>query len=214
MSIRVAITDDHLMLVKGLKDTLATNKNIEIIATYTSGNALLAGLQQTQPDVLLLDIHLPDKTGIELAPIILQKYPAIRILILSGADSFFQIKDMIKQGCLGYLLKSTTDQPTLLQAIESVYKGNVFLDPTIREDLLNSMLKDEKGMNAASAKLTKREIEILKFIVAEYSNQDIADRLFLSLRTVENHRFNIIQKLGVKNTVGLIRKAMELGLMN
>lgn len=213
MPIKVAITDDHLMLIKGLKETFATHPGIEVIATYTNGASLLAGLQKEQPDVLLLDVQLPDTTGNELAHVIREKYPSIRILILSGVDSFFHIKDLIKQGCLGYLLKSTTDTTTLLKAVEDVYAGNMFLDPTIREQLLNSMLKDERGYNNATTKLTKREIEILKYIIAEYTNQEIADRLFLSLRTVENHRFNLLQKLDVKNTVGLVKKAMQLGLV-
>lgn len=214
MPIKVAITDDHLMLIQGLKDTLSTNPGIEVIAAYTTGAALLAGLQHISPDVLLLDVQMPDKTANELAPVILQNYPAVRILILSGMDSFFNIKELIKQGCMGYLLKGTTDQEILFKAIESVYENNLFLDPSIREELLNSMLQGTKSANAASSKLTKREIEVLRYIVAEYNNQEIADRLFLSLRTVENHRFNILQKLDVKNTVGLVKKALQLGLID
>jgi len=212
MPIRVIITDDHLLLIKGIKEALEADKDIEVTGTYTSGAQLLSALSHQQPDVLLLDVHLPDNTGSDLAIRILKQYPNQRILILSGEGSVFQIREMLQQGCMGYLLKSTTNQPILVEAVKEVASGNLFLDPSLKDQVLNLMIREQKPQNNTPKKLTRRETEILQFIVDECSTQEIADKLFLSPRTVENHRFNILQKLGAKNTVALVKIALQMGL--
>lgn len=204
------ITDDHLLLINGIRQTLETNPDFEVIGTYTSAASLLEGLQVRQPDVLILDIQLPDNNSSQLAHNVLQQFPDIRILVLSGFDSSFYVKDMLQQGCLGYLLKTTTDPAILLKAVQEVSDGRLFLDASLKDLLLHNMIR--KNKSNSPQKLTQREKQILGLIVEECSTQEIAEKLFLSPRTVENHRFNILQKLGVKNTVGLVKAALQMGL--
>ncbi len=210
MHIRIAIIDDHPMVISGLKSLLYYYKNIEIIATYTEGTELLQGLVREQPDVLLLDICMPGKTGNELTRIISQKYPDIRILALTSLDVSYHVKDMLDHGCLGYLLKKT-DQQTLIHAIEEVYIGHQYIDDSLKEQMVEVMMNTRKAGGIPS--LTRREKEILQYVASGLTNADIAKKLFLSLRTVKNHRFNLLQKLDVKNSAELIKIAMEAGLV-
>ncbi len=214
MPIQIAITDDHPLVVDGLLNAFKESPDIVVLNTYRSGAQLLEGLKSACPDVLLLDLQLPDTTGVVLAPQILALYPEIRILILSGVDDIQQVQAMIDMGCMGYLLKTTTDQQLLLQAISEVYRYTVFMDPQLKDELLRNILNSKKKDNNKVPDLTRREKEILQLIVSEYNNQEIADKLFLSLRTVENHRYNLLQKLNAKNTVSLVKMAINMNLVN
>jgi DNA-binding NarL/FixJ family response regulator len=211
MGIKVAITDDHPLVIQGLENLLSGYPQIEVVATYRSGEELLQGLAHTHPDILLLDIQLPDKTGNELARIISKKYPCVKILALTSMETMFHVKDMMQHGCMGYLTKHTEPE-TLITAIEQVYKGELFLEPHLQKLLLASMTK-ANVQSAQLTPLTRREKEVLQLIAAEHTSQEIADKLFLSLRTVESHRLSIMQKLGVKNSIGLVKAAMQMGLV-
>lgn len=211
--IKVAITDDHPVVIDGLCTALQAQQDIKITGTYKNGAELFTGLKKELPDVLLLDLQLPDKNGGELVPLLLKQYPGLHILILSGMESLPYIKEMIQKGCKGYLLKSTTNQSLLLTAIQQVYAGDVFLDASVKEQMLREMLVSKRKASQISPKITQREKEVLQLIIRECSNQQIADRLFISLRTVETHRYNLLQKLDVKNTAGLLRVAGEMGLL-
>lgn len=209
--IKIALTDDHQMVLEGLQKVLEPAADIEVTGAYRCAKDLFTGLKKVVPDVLLLDVQLPDMTGLEVAKIIRQEYLDMKILVLSGIESHYYIMDLIKQGCNGYLLKSTTDNRLLLEGVRSVYNGELFLDPSMKQTVLQEMLRAKRRKNA-SPKLTEREKEVLQLIIKEYGNQEIADKLFISLRTVENHRYNLLQKLDVKNTVGLVKAAMQMGL--
>lgn len=209
--IQVAITDDHPLVLAGLKDMLKSFNDIQITGLYSSGAALLEGLEHEQPDILLLDIQLPDKKGWELAAIISNQYPMVKILAITSFDATGYVKSMMRSGCKGYLLKNT-DQQTLVKAIRMVYDGEEYIEPAIKEQMLQNIMHFKKASRNELPVLTRREKEILKLIIEEHTSQQIADKLCLSLRTIENHRFNIQQKLQVKNTVGLIKIAIEMGL--
>jgi DNA-binding NarL/FixJ family response regulator len=214
MPIRLTITDDHPLVVSGLQNILRTCQQVEVISTFTSGEELLEGLKKEQPEVLLLDLQMPGKAGPELVSIIKKSYPAIRILILTGQEASYYAQDMLQHGCLGYLLKSTTDQRILINAIEEVYQGKIFVEASIKEELLYDMLKLKKQTDNITDNITRREKEILQFIVAGYKSQEIAEKLFLSIRTIDSHRLSLLQKLNVKNTAGLIKIAMQLKLVD
>lgn len=210
MNIRIAIADDHPMIIGGVQNMLSNYSHITLMGIYSNGVELMAGLEQAQPDVLLLDIQLPGKTGDELAPLILKKYPEIRILTLTNLDSSLYIHNMLRQGVHGYVLK-TSDPTTVVKGIEHVYAGEQFLDPAIQEKLERFMVSMKKE-SFLKPKLTSREKEILRLIVNGDTSQEIADKLFISLRTVEYYRLNILLKLDVKNTAALVKKALTLGL--
>jgi len=210
--IRIAIADDHPMVINGLKDMLATQSNIIIESTYLNGADLLKGLELSEPDVLLLDIRMPGESGIEIAPFILKQYPRVRILILTNFDNTLYVHTLLNAGVQGYLLKNT-DQNTLVEAIQCIYNGGQFLKDDIRGKL-EQYRKSLKRNTTSKVVLTPREKDILQLIAKEYSNQEIADHLSLSLRTVENYRLNLSLKLEAKNTAGLLLKAIELGILN
>lgn len=211
MKIRIALTDDHLMILNGLKSMLLHYPHLELIACYQSGAALLEGLEKDQPDVLLLDLQLPDRTGDELTRIISRKYPDTRIVILTSHDSVFLIKTLMNNGASGYLLK-TADPELLLQAIETVYEGKKFLPEELKDRILNDSLKLKNNI-ADLNDLTAREKDILKLIAEECTSTEIAQKLNLSTRTVENYRLGLMQKLDARNMIGLVKKAIQLGLL-
>lgn len=205
--INVAIVDDQVIILNGLQKILAEADHINVSALYNNGDQLLEGLETSQPDVLLLDIQMPGKSGIELAAIISKKYPAVKMIALTNVDVLTQMKQMLQKGCLGYLLKDVSPE-ILVNAIETVHSGQQFLNENLKKQLLSSLSgQDDKQL------ITRREKEILKLILEENTNQDIANKLFLSLRTVENHRNNLLQKLNVKNTAGLVKIALQEGLV-
>lgn len=213
MSIKLVITDDHPLAIAGLQNMLNNVSNMEITATYQDAASLLEGLKLQQPDILLLDVLLPDQKGNEIAAFISLTYPQVRIIALTSLDAPIHIRSMMREGCKGYVLKNT-DKPSLIQAIEEVYNGNEYIEPSLKEKMLHNVIHYRKLSSGKSPNLTHREKEILGLIVAEYTSQQIADKLYLSLRTVETHRFNLQKKLAVNNTIGLVKIAIQLGLID
>jgi len=209
--IRIAITDDHPGMLKGLQGMLEGYTHLKVTALYPNGKALLAGLQQQAPDVLLLDVHLPDITGDELTRIIAHRYPDVKILILTSHDNIFFIRSLLRNGALGYILK-TAEEEVLTAAIESVYAGIQFLSPEVKDTLVKDTLRLKQTF-ATQSELTPREKDIIRLIAEEYTSQEIAEKLLLSTRTVNNYRLGLMQKLDVKNMAGLIRKAIQMGLV-
>lgn len=211
MKIKIAIADDHPIVTEGLKKLLQSQQHFEVAATYSTGEALLAGLEQAQPDVLLLDLNFPDAKGSELIRVIAPKYPRLRVLALSSVEHIGEIKEMLQNGCSGYLLKNVA-LPVLVDAIEKVHAGEEFLEPHIKEQLFNAMLR-KAPQKSFTGELTQREKKILELIAQGQTNMQIAKQLFLSYRTIQNNRLSLYQKLGVHNTPELIKEALQQGLI-
>jgi DNA-binding NarL/FixJ family response regulator len=211
MTIKVAITDDHPIVANGLKKILDDFENINVVAVYATGNDMLKEVGTSLPDVMLLDMNLPDLEGPDLARQLLKKFPAIKIVVLTSSDVTVQVKKMLQIGCQGYLLKDSDDK-TIVEAIEAVYNGGQFLSPVIQQQLVNDMFRNKNQKQ--NTLLTRREKEVLQLITQEFTNQEIADKLFISLHTVDNHRSSLLQKLDAKNTAGLVKKAIENGLVD
>lgn len=211
MSIKVTMADDHPVVLKGLQKILEEDGNITVLDRCSNGDDLLNILKKRQPDVLLLDIQMPGKQGAELSKIISETYPNIPILTLTNLNQSFHVRDMFMNGAKGYVLK-TSDPFILMQAIESVHEGRQYIDPILREQMVHDMLESKSNTDGTPI-LTKREKEILQHIANELTSQEIAKKLFISLSAVENHRLNLLFKLNAKNAVGLVKKAMNLGLI-
>ncbi|WP_423999397.1 response regulator [Maribacter sp. IgM3_T14_3] len=208
----MAILDDHSMVLRGIETMLEDSDIITISATYNLGKQLLGELENNVPNVLLLDINLPDSNGIDLCKELTKKYPDLAIIGLSNYCEIGFIKNMLRNGAKGYLLKNTGKQE-LITAITTVHKGANYLPRNIQDILLNDSIGSPSQISFIP-KLTRREKEVLILIAKEHINQEIADLLFISSKTVESHRNNLIQKLGVRNTAGLIRVAIEKGLLS
>jgi DNA-binding NarL/FixJ family response regulator len=208
--IKIAITDDHTIVIEGIKTMLKLSKEIEVVQSFENLKDTFENLSDTV-EVLLLDINLPDGSGIEACKELLKRHSDLKIIALTNFEDSIFIKQILKNGALGYLLKNTS-KSELTEAIVQVKKGKRFLPKKISDILLN----DSIGLENSSyfiPKLTVREKEILALIIKEFTTDEIANELFVSIKTVESHRSNLIQKLGVKNSAGLVRVAFEKGLM-
>lgn len=209
--IDIAITDDHIIVIEGIHNMLKLNKEIVIVQTFTNITDTLNHLNSST-QVLLLDINLPDGNGINACKDLLQKFPDLHIIALTNFEDVVFIKQMIKNGAMGYLLKNT-GKAELEMAIKRVMKGERYLPTNIQELLLNESLGKANASAFFIPKLTCREKEVLQLIIKEYTTEEIATQLFISVKTIESHRSNLIQKLGVKNSAGLVRVAFEKGLV-
>jgi DNA-binding NarL/FixJ family response regulator len=201
MAIRIFITDDHYMVVEGIRSLLQHQKNIEWMGHAMNAASCLAFLQKQPIDVLLLDINLPDKSGIDLCREVKQSYPDIHIIGLSSFNQLSFIEKMMSNGASGYVLKNAT-QEELIDAIESVVQGRVFLSTEVA-----SIVK--KGADSKIPVITRREKEILGLIADGLTNNAIAEKLFISTTTVDTHRKSLLAKFEVKNTATLIRQAIQ-----
>ena len=209
--IEIAITDDHTIVIEGIRTMLKSNKEIVISNSFTNLNDTFNGLDKSIK-VLLLDINLPDGNGITACKDLLQKFPNLHIIALTNFEDVSFIKQIIKNGAMGYLLKNT-GKNELVTAIKTVLEGERYLPQNIQEMLLNESLGKASTSSFFIPKLTSREKEILDLIIKEYTTEEIAEKIFISIKKVESHRSNLIQKLGVKNSAGLVRVAFEKGLI-
>lgn len=208
--IHICLIDDHPLVLEGVKTMLIAAGKDFVIHTFLHSSLLLTFLEKEKADVILMDINLSDDIdGVELCKIVKKKHPKIKIIALSNFHQAALIRNMLKSGADGYLLKNTT-LLELTSAIERVLQGEIYLS-----DEIKSQMRDKSHASLDFIpKLTRREKEILALIIAENTTAEIADKLFLSSNTIETHRMNLIQKLGVKNTAGLVRISIERGLLD
>jgi two-component system, NarL family, response regulator NreC len=213
--IRVFITDDHEIYLEGLSLLLEKQEGIEVIGTATSGKALLEQIRDLQADILLLDVYLPDLGEEEILQQIRSIRPDLRIIYLTLLRGTRYIHKLSKYNIQGYILKNAS-LDELLQALRSVCDGGSYFSKDIHigdrdEDFRNTITIEDKQIDEI---LSRRELEVLRLICKEYSNAEIADKLYLSVSTVETHRKNLIAKLGVNNTVGLVKFALRNNLID
>ena len=210
--IRVFIIDDHKMFIDGVSLLLENNQDIALVGYATGVKEAISQLDEDAIDVLLLDINMPDINGVEACKIFTKSYPNIKTIAITMHKESSLIKLMLENGAKGYILKNA-GQEELVEAIRSVYKGNLFLDNTVNTIVINSMANQQRKKNTSPfPTLTRREKEIINLILHEYTTQEIADKLFISFGTVETHRRNMMIKLGARNTAGLVRIALEYEL--
>ncbi|MBW1295910.1 response regulator [Aquimarina litoralis] len=211
MRTKIAITDDHKIVLQGIQTMLESTDEVTIVGLYTNGKQTLETISKDNPDILLLDINLPDINGIQLCKQLKQLQSKLKIIAISNYDETSFIKRMLSNGADGYLLKNT-DKLELLSAFKTVLEDGKYIQRDIEKKLLNESLgmKTSKG---SLVKLTRREKEVLEAIAEELTTQEISEKLFVSVKTIETHRMNIMSKLGAKNSVGIIKKAIEKGLL-
>lgn len=204
---KIFLTDDHAILLGGLIKILSVEDDFEVAGSAGSVQETLDALTQKNVDLLITDYNLPDDDGLTLVRRVKQKYPDIKIIVLSMHDEAHLIKEILKEGVDGYILKKDSHEE-LVNAVRAVKNGKVYLSSDV-----NSMLM--RGLNGTEEQklLTDREREILKLIAKEYTNRQMAEELFISERTVETHRKNIFRKTGTNNLVGLIKFAYANNLI-
>lgn len=200
---KLFIVDDHFMVIEGIRSLLQNEEGIEWSGHASNAISCLAYLRQQQPDVILMDINLPDKSGIELCKEVKEKYPSVFILGLSTFNQESFISKMMENGASGYVLKNATKEE-LLEAIETVMKGKLFLST----DAAQQMRSSAAGKTGRPV-VTRREKEVLELIAEGCTNAEIAERLFVSVSTIDTHRKNLLEKFNVRNTASLVRLATQ-----
>ena len=201
MAIKVFIVDDHYMVIEGIHSLLQHEKNIEWMGHATNAASCHAFLLHQQPDVILMDINLPDKSGIDLCKEVREKYPPVFIIGLSTFNQLSFIQKMMDNGASGYVLKNATQQE-LMEAIKTVAKGKTYLSFEVSQTLRNTI--------NSTVVLTRREKEVLNLIAEGMTNNEIAAKLFVSSTTVDTHRKNLLTKFEAKNTASLIHIASHM----
>lgn len=215
-NIRILIVDDHPMIRHGIKSLLSDEDNISLIEEASDGKEAINRLGSTSYDLIIMDIKMPEMNGIEATEHIHKTYPDTKILAISMYDEQRYIVKMLQAGALGYILKNTGKQE-LLNAIDTVMRGESYFSQEV-SSIMMSQFMSRKGsgltdITKPEVPLTKRETEIIRLISEELTNSEIAEKLGISPRTVDTHRRNLLQKLDVKNTAGLVKYALQHHLL-
>ncbi len=211
--ITVLIADDHSVFREGLGILISNDEQIKVIGNAGNREEIFRYLSDTHVDVILMDIDLGKDNGIDITKEVKKDNPNVKVLALSMHEEGTYIFKMLEAGANGYLLKNTSSAE-LINAIKTVHGGDPFFSQQVSAKLLQQIQgKKELSKMTATAPLTRREKEILSLIAEEYSNSEIAEKLFISIRTVDTHKRNLIEKLNVKNTAGLVKYAIKNGFI-
>lgn len=213
MSISIFIVDDHKVFREGITSLINYEKDLKVIGTAGSIREFMENILNYGPDIILMDITLKDGEGPVATKWIKEKKPTSKVLIFSMHQEDKYVKKVLKSGASGYLLKDAGTKE-MMNAIRTVHSGETFYSQPIMQSIVKQLMNDKSAKkNLVGQNLTKRELEILKLIAEEKSNKEIAEALFISNRTVDAHRRNMLEKLQVKNTAGLVKHATRIGLI-
>ena len=219
--IRVVMIEDHPLVLEAVKQLCVNRKDLSVIDCVSTGEAGLALVREKRPDVVILDISLPDVSGLDLCPLILEIAPETKIVFLSMHDQESHVRRALNSGAMGYVLK--TDRPgRLLEAIDAVMKGKYYLSPEVNETVIKGYLGEKLAVDGDAAQpnlllpagLSHRELQVLQMILGGAGNKQIAGLLCISPKTVEKHRANIVEKTKAKTPMSLLRFAIKNNLVN
>lgn len=205
LTIRLVIIDDHQVVIDGLRAMLEGHAHIEVIGTAHNGKDGIQAIKILEPDLVLMDINMPELDGIETTALLSRQYPEIKVLMLSMLKEQSMVRKAMDKGALGYVLKNE-GRDELIHAIKTVAAGNRYLSDDLQTK--NLMIRESTG-----PKISRREKQVLQLIVDEFTAKEIADKLFISINTVDSHRKNLLMKLNARNTAGLVRIALENNLV-
>ena len=207
---RVLIVDDHAVVRSGLKLVLESEEGIEPVGEAGSARDAVFEARSTKPDVILLDVVMPDQSGIEVIPTLLKENPETKILVLSMQDDPHYVREAFAAGASGYVLKEAADRE-VVAAVREVAGGGRYVHPELGARLVTA--DSEQRRRAEEDPLSERESEVLRLLALGHTNQEIAKQLFISIRTAETHRSHIMQKLRLSSRAELVRYALERGLL-
>ncbi len=213
-NIKVLLVDDHKIVRDGIKLMLEPQAGIDVVAEAENGEKVIGLLQELPVDVIVMDINMPKMNGIVTTKLVKEKYPGIKVLALTMSSDDTHIRQMVQAGASGYIMKSA-GREELTTAIHEVMEGKHYFSDQATQSIMMDLVKN-KGKSSAPdpIHITERETEVLQMIVKEHTNQEIAEKLYISPRTVDAHRRNLLQKTGARNTAGLVSYAFQHGLVN
>jgi DNA-binding NarL/FixJ family response regulator len=210
--IKIFIADDHAMFAEGVESLLASEPDFVLKGKAGTAADALRQLATAPPDVLILDINLPDQSGLEVCRQVREQFPQVKVLALSMHNDGSFISEMLRYGAQGYLLKNT-DKYELINAIRAVAAGKTYFSKEVTDVIMRGLM-DKKSEEEHKPKISRREKEVLQLIAAELTTQEIAAKLFLSEKTVESHRAALLSKLNARNIAGLIKAAIRWQLLD
>lgn len=213
-NIKILLADDHKIVRDGIKLMLEPHVGIDIEAEAGNGKEVLEVLENTVIDLIIMDINMPEMDGIEATRRVKESYPDIRILALTMSNDDLHIRQMIQAGASGYIMKSA-GRSELKEAVNAIMNGKHYFSDEATHSIMMDLVKG-KGKSGSSepVHITDRELEILELIVKEHTNQEIGEKLFISSRTVDAHRRNLLQKTGARNTAGLVKFAFQHNIIS
>jgi len=216
-TIKILVADDHMMFVDGIDSILKDEKDVEVVGRCYDGPSVIEFLKKESADLVLLDVNLPEMNGIEVCKQVNKDYADTKILAISMFNEESFVTEILNHGAEGYILKNT-GREELLTAIRTVNGGNTYFSKDVTQTIMKSLMKSRKASSSSKSglipKISRREKEVLKLIVEEYTTQEIANELFISLKTVESHRSSLLAKTNARNTAGLVRITMEHKLLD
>jgi len=210
MSIRVLVVDDHAIVRSGLRRVLDAEPDIETVSEAENADRAVFEAMEHKPDIVLMDVVMPGKSGIEGLPALLQAVPTVQVLILSMQDDPRYVREAFEAGASGYVLKEAADTE-VITAVRAVAAGERYVHPALGARLLAAEVEERK--RAEADPLSEREREVLRLLALGHTNQEIAKLLYISVRTAETHRAHIMQKLRLSSRAELVRYALENGLI-
>jgi DNA-binding NarL/FixJ family response regulator len=213
--IRILVTDDHAIVRDGLKQLLNSQSNMEVIGEAGDGKEALAKIKLLRPDVVLLDITMPNMTGLEVVNLIRNTTPKTRIVVFSMHAKESYVKEILASGAFGYVLKASPSSD-ILTAIQAAYRGEYFLSSKLKADVIDKYVKGQTGTHSAGGYdlLTEREQQVFRLVAQGHSTDRIADFLFISPKTVEKHRTSIMHKLDIHDRFELLKYAIKIGVVD
>jgi DNA-binding NarL/FixJ family response regulator len=212
--IKIFISDDHIMFSEGLESLLVGEPDFQLCGRADNAAKTLVQLEKAQPDVLLLDISLPDESGLDVCRKVRQKWPAIKIMALTTYNDESYISAMLGLGAEGYLLKNT-GKDELCNAIRMLAAGKTYFCQEATDTVMRSLMRERTtGTAKEKPKISRRERDVLRLIMDQFTTQEIAAQLFVSEKTVESHRAALLAKLGARNTAGLVKEALQWKLLD
>lgn len=212
MMTRVLIVDDHAIVRTGLRALLQVEPTLHLVGEATGGYEAIAMVADSSPDVLVLDLSMPDLDGIAVTRQLKPLYPDLKILILTIHEDDALLREAIDSGASGYILKQAAESE-LISAIQIVMRGDMYIDPSMLRNLIQEQPQSASAGPESVEPLTPREVDVLRLIVQGYTNRQVGEELRISVRTVEGHRANLSGKLGLRSRVELVRYAREHGLL-
>lgn len=211
---KILIVDDHKIVRDGIRSLLQDETDLKIVDEAENGKDALEKIIEYNPDLVLMDINMPVMNGIDCTKETTKKHPAVKVLALTMLNELEHIKNMLASGANGYILKNS-GKDELTRAIRAVMAGHNYFSEEVKDAIMTEMFRKKSvpgKILGEKIPLTSRELDVLKLILQEYTNQEIADKLFLSVRTVDAHRRNLLEKTGARNTAGLVKYALENNL--
>ncbi len=213
-NIKVLLADDHKIVRDGIKLMLNSQAGIEVAAEAGNGKQVLEKLENIYIDIVVMDINMPEMDGIAATKEIKDKYPDIKVLALTMSNDDLHIRQMIQAGASGYIMKSA-GRGDLKDAILTIMDGKHYFSDEATNSIMMDLVKGKgKPSSPGLVHITDRELEILELIIKEHTNQEIAEKLFISSRTVDAHRRNLLQKTGARNTAGLVKYAFKHNIIS